>query len=150
MKLKTIRIDEEVWRALQKRGTAFEDTPNDVLRRVLRLDGKRVRSVERRTRVKPGVKTAQDAFRKPILRALYDMGGSGQTAEVLDRVERIMRHELNEIDRQTTASGAIRWRNAAQWARKSLVQEAFLKKNSPHGVWELTSKGLAEAEDSAR
>jgi hypothetical protein len=33
----TIRIDEDVFRALQQRAVAFVDTPNDVLRRVLGL-----------------------------------------------------------------------------------------------------------------
>jgi negative regulator of replication initiation len=33
----TIRIDDEVWKYLQSRAKPFEDTPNDVLRRELRL-----------------------------------------------------------------------------------------------------------------
>jgi len=33
--MRTIEIDEEVYRALQKRARAFEDTPNDVLREIL-------------------------------------------------------------------------------------------------------------------
>ncbi|MCI0642027.1 MAG: hypothetical protein L0Y72_11950 [Gemmataceae bacterium] len=33
----TIRIDQEVWRALQKHAEPFVETPNDVLRRVLQL-----------------------------------------------------------------------------------------------------------------
>jgi hypothetical protein len=34
----TIRIDEEVWRCLQAKATAFEDSPNDVLRRELGIE----------------------------------------------------------------------------------------------------------------
>jgi len=34
----TIRIDDAVWRYLQARATPFEDSPNDVLRRVLGLE----------------------------------------------------------------------------------------------------------------
>ena len=34
----TIRVDDEVFRALQRRGQPFVDTPNSVLRRLLRLD----------------------------------------------------------------------------------------------------------------
>lgn len=33
----TIRIDDEVWQALQKKAIPLEDTPNAVLRRLLRL-----------------------------------------------------------------------------------------------------------------
>jgi negative regulator of replication initiation len=35
--MKVIRIDNEVWGALQKRATPLADTPNSVLRRVLGL-----------------------------------------------------------------------------------------------------------------
>jgi negative regulator of replication initiation len=35
----TIRIDDDVWKYLQSKATPFEDTPNDVLRRVLRIPG---------------------------------------------------------------------------------------------------------------
>ncbi len=35
----TIRIDEEVFKALQKDAKPFVDTPNDVLRRLLGLNG---------------------------------------------------------------------------------------------------------------
>jgi negative regulator of replication initiation len=33
----TIRIDDDVWRYLQSKARPFEDTPNDVLRRELRI-----------------------------------------------------------------------------------------------------------------
>jgi hypothetical protein len=38
---RTIRIDDEVWHELQRRAVAFEDTPNSVLRKVLRIDNQR-------------------------------------------------------------------------------------------------------------
>ena len=44
----TIRIDHEVWGELQTRGQAFVDTPNDVLRRMLHLDGKPAGMTRRR------------------------------------------------------------------------------------------------------
>jgi hypothetical protein len=37
----TIRIDPEVWRALQKQAEPFVETPNDVLRRLLGLGSRR-------------------------------------------------------------------------------------------------------------
>ena len=36
----TIRVDDEVFAALQKRAKPFVDTPNSVLRRLFRLDGR--------------------------------------------------------------------------------------------------------------
>ena len=41
---KVIRIDDEVWRELKKHGEAFEDTPNDALRRLLKLSRSSERS----------------------------------------------------------------------------------------------------------
>jgi len=143
--MKSIRIDDEVWAALQKRAKAFEDTPNSVLRRILHLDktqGKRNRS----NRTPKGVKTPQAAYRHPILRALYELGGHAQVSDVLEKVHVLMANRLNETDYQPLASGEIRWRNTAQWERNAMVEEGLLKKNSPRGVWELTAKGIAEAE----
>ena len=37
---RVIRIDDEVWRELQKRAEPFEDNPNSVLRKILGLPGK--------------------------------------------------------------------------------------------------------------
>jgi len=143
--MKSIRIDDEVWVALQRRAKAFEDTPNSVLRRILHLDktqGKRYRS----NRTPKGVKTPQRAYRNPILRALYELGGHAQASDVLEKVHVLMANRLNESDYQPLASGEIRWRNTAHWERNAMVEEGLLKKNSPRGVWELTAKGIAEAE----
>lgn len=38
----TIRIDDEVWKYLQSKAKPFEDSPNDVLRRELRIDVQKV------------------------------------------------------------------------------------------------------------
>jgi len=47
------------------------------------------------------------------------------------------------VDYQPLASSPdnLRWRNAAQWARNSMVQEGLLKADSPRGVWEITDRG---------
>lgn len=144
--MRTIRVDDDVWQALQKKAVAFEDTPNTVLRRVLRVDGKKRRK-SRRHRAAPGKKTPQHVYRKPLLRVLYEMGGSGNVADVLERVERILARQLNEVDRGRLAHGEPRWRNTAQWERNVMVQDGLLKKKSPRGVWELTAKGIAAVED---
>ena len=34
-----------------------------------------------------------------------------------------------------------RWRNAAQWARQSMIYDGYLKSDSPRGVWEVSDKG---------
>jgi hypothetical protein len=143
--MRSIRIDDEVWAALQKRARAFEDTPNSVLRRILHLDRTNKRG-DHSNRTPRGMKTPQRAFREPILRALYELGGSGQISEILEKVYVLIRDKLKEVDHQRLASGQIRWRNTAQWERNNMVNEGLIKKNSPIGTWELTAKGIAAAE----
>ncbi len=143
--MKTIRVDDDVWKKLQKLASAFEDTPNTVLRRVFKLNRQRNGS-NGTPRAPRGEKTPEGAFRQPILDALYEAGGSAKAADVLKRVEATMGSKLNAIDRQTLTTGALRWRNTAQWERNNLVEEGLLKKNSSRGMWELTTKGVSAAE----
>src|SRR5690348_6498489 len=113
--MRVIRIDDDVWQALKKRAEAFEDTPNSVLRRVLKLNEGRVkRTATVRSRL--GDLTPRKAFRRPILRALYEAGGSARTGDVLDRVEELLATNLTDADRTNKASGREpRWRNRAQF-----------------------------------
>ena len=103
-----------------------------------------------------GLKTPQEAFEKPVLRAVHELGGAARVAQVLDRVGQIMGPLLTEHDRGSVPSSprTVRWRNAAQWARLKLVQRGLLAADSPTGVWQLTEAGkqaalLAESEARA-
>jgi negative regulator of replication initiation len=42
--MRTIRVDDDVWRFLQSRAKPFEDSPNDVLRRELNVSGQSSRT----------------------------------------------------------------------------------------------------------
>lgn len=101
-------------------------------------------------KLRKGVRTPTEAYYQPILQALDKMGGSGQTAEVLDRVGKLMKGVLKDVDYQPLASSPdnLRWRNAAQWARNSMVTEGLLKADSPRGVWEITDKGREMLKDT--
>ncbi|MBM4463928.1 MAG: hypothetical protein FJ012_11500 [Chloroflexi bacterium] len=94
-------------------------------------------------RLQRGLRTTEDAFRRPILEALVEMGGAGQVEKVLDRVGEKMKAILNDYDRQPLPSlpNTVRWRNTAQWCRNSMVQEGLLKVDSPRGVWEISDRG---------
>lgn len=94
-------------------------------------------------RLRRGMRTPEEAFRRPILEALLELGGRGRVQEVLDIVERKMKGILNSHDYEALPSGpnVIRWRNTAQWCRASLVQEGLLKAGSPYGVWEISEQG---------
>lgn len=94
-------------------------------------------------RLRKGLRTPESRYRAPILRVLSEMGGSGKAAEVLERVGEIMKPHLKPVDFEPLASSPDnpRWRNAAQWARNSMVNEGLLKRDSPRGVWEISEAG---------
>ena len=94
-------------------------------------------------RLQRGVRTREEAYYKPILQALDEMGGSGQVKDVLDRVGEIMKPVLKDVDYEplTSSPDHLRWRNAAQWARQSMIYDGLLKSDSPRGIWEVSEKG---------
>lgn len=99
------------------------------------------RSRRRQRRLPRGLRTPQENFRRPILEALLELGGRAPMNEVLRRVEEKMREVLSEYDRQPLRSGQVRWRNTAQWARYTLVQDGLLRHDSPQGIWEVSEAG---------
>jgi len=94
-------------------------------------------------RLQRGVRTREEAYNEPILQVLTAMDGSGKVADVLDRVGKLMKPVLKDVDYEPLASdpNIPRWRNAAQWARNSMVKEGLLKNNSPRGIWEISEQG---------
>lgn len=107
--------------------------------------GPRKRRAKRRAkgRLPRGLRTPEDAFRRPILEALVELGGSAPIGEVLERVETKMKHVLNEYDWQPLPSDpkSVRWKNTAQWCRNTLVREGLMKSDSPYGIWEISDAG---------
>jgi restriction system protein len=94
-------------------------------------------------RLPRGIRTPESAFTKPILEALVELGGSAPVSNVLDLVEPQLKSKLKDVDYQSLPSdpNTLRWRNTAQWARHDLVNQGFLKNDSPRGIWEITEKG---------
>jgi negative regulator of replication initiation len=127
--MRTIQIDDEVWEYLREKTRALALTPNSILRKMLGLDKGDIEEIPRK------------AYRRPILKALYEFGGSGRATEVLDRVGILLSGILNDKDKVLLSTGEPRWRKAANWVRFELVKEGLLKKNSQRGIWELTEKG---------
>src|SRR5437879_4687585 len=117
---KVIRLDLDVYEALQKMARPFEDTPNSVIRRLLpdvgRLAGEvpvqrelsaPPGSTEKRRRRREEGRTPQEAFRRPVLEALMELGGKGRVADVLDRVEQKMKGRLSPFDYSTVKTGTV-------------------------------------------
>jgi hypothetical protein len=102
-------------------------------------------------KLRKGVRTPESAYYRPILQVLEKMGGSGKVAEVLERVGKLMKPVLKKVDFGPLASGPDnpRWRNAAQWARNSMIRDGLLKGDSPRGIWEISDKGRAMLKDAS-
>ncbi len=150
-----IRVSDETWTALKAWAEPLEDSPADAILRLLefaqRLLDKTLRDGERDTphddterrplRRTRGI-TPQKEFRKPVLDALVDLGGSAPARRVLELVEHHMRSVMTEADYEELRSGGPRWHKAANWARYILAQDGLVRRNSPRGTWELTDEGF--------
>lgn len=103
-------------------------------------------------RLRKGLRTPEAQYYLPILQVLASMGGSGKVPDVLDEVGRVMQPVLRDVDYQPLASDPDnpRWRNAAQWARHSMVHEGLLEADSPRGVWEITARGRELLQSSTK
>jgi hypothetical protein len=157
----TIRIDDAVFAALQKRAEPLVDTTNDVLRRLLEIDAAQVPSAQRRKpgqhkedriqvaapdkkEKRPRVNATQPReYRIPIARALFELGGGGQAEDVLRNVFQDMKGKLKPVDLEDLPqSGEPRWRLYARFERKNMLTDSLIKPTARQGLWELTDKGM--------
>jgi restriction system protein len=94
---------------------------------------------------KKGEITPHLDYCRSLLEVLEEMGGKGKTKEVLDRLGAKMKPDLKPIDFEIHESDGktIRWRNAAQWARNTMVNDDARMKKSPRGIWEISPTGRA-------
>ena len=140
-----IRVSDEVYRELQKLAVPLEDSPDDVLRKILRVGPRKPSRTA--SAGPPARRTPEEAFRSPILRTLLGMGGKGKVKDILDAVEQRMKANLTYFDHQLVKTGEVRWRVTAMFERKRLVGEGLLfDAKGRRGLWELTPKGLQEAQ----
>jgi hypothetical protein len=147
--------DYEAARALLERAglvIAFRDRLSALRREWVALAGPQAEaeeSPEERTqrrdlgRLRRGLRTPEEAYYRPILQVLVELGGRAPMGQILDRVGEVMRGVLKDVDCQPLASDPDlpRWRNSAQWARNSMVQEGLLRNDSPRGIWEISDAG---------
>jgi hypothetical protein len=87
--------------------------------------------------------TPHTAYYRAILESLVELGGSAKTRAVLDRVGDKMKAILKPLDYEPHKSDgkSIRWRNSAQWARNTMVNDDGRMKKSKTGIWEISDKG---------
>jgi hypothetical protein len=94
-------------------------------------------------RVRRGERTPEAAFRRPILKALVELGGEASIGTVLDKVEQRVNSELKPVDLLGLPSdpGTVRWRNTAQWSRQELVSLGLLERSRQRGMWAISAAG---------
>ena len=166
----TIRVDEDVYQALQRRAEPFVDTPNSVLRHLLDLSesessgsgsnasdhpatgesgrmaparrrSQGTKKKTKRTRAPSGNLLSQEEYELPLLETLSQLGGSAAAGEAIARLGDRLKGKLKPADYEKLDSGAIRWENRAQFVRYELVQKGDMKDDSPRGVWEISQQG---------
>jgi hypothetical protein len=89
--------------------------------------------------------TAQREFRPYIIEILQQNGGRQEIHKLLLELERRMEPRFLGGDYRLLTDGEVRWRNAARWERKEMVEDGLLKPNSDRGVWELTGIGMSHS-----
>src|SRR5437879_5898255 len=122
--MRKIEIDEDIYARLKGRAEPWEDTPSDVIRRLLEesVVAEQEEPPSRRTRVSSSAVLPLDAYEIPLLLALAEGGGAASASVVIDRVGELLGEQLTDVDRQRLKSGPIRWRNRAQFAKESLLK----------------------------
>jgi hypothetical protein len=106
----------------------------------------------KRGRLKRGLRTPEEAFRRPILETLVELGGSAPVSEVLEKLATKMKSLLNQHDLESLPSDprSVRWKNTAQWCRNTLVREGLMRSDSPHGIWEISETGKQWLKEAAQ
>lgn len=151
-----IQISDMTYAKLHERARSFDDTPEDVIRRLLSSDPggpptplsparpgpqkPRDRS-GRRQRAAPGSILPEREYWLPILAIIAEAGGSAPANDVIDAVEPRLADRLTERDYDVLDMGETRWRNRVRFARLRMKEQRLLSDTSRRGVWEITPLG---------
>lgn len=94
-------------------------------------------------RLRKGLMTHEDEFRRPILEALVELGGRAHKSLVIRLVGEKMKDKLNEYDRQYMPNrpGVRRWEYRVEWCKSRLAMQGLARSTRPKGTWEITSEG---------
>ena len=142
--MKSIRIDDEVWEFIKSHAEPLEDTPNSVLRRVLRLpkrDSKSESSTSQDNRASLNQLLPKSEYTAPILEAIVELGGLAKAGDVIARLETSLASKLTERDLEETPRAGTRWKTKARSYRYDLIRQGLLARNSPFGYWTITDQG---------
>lgn len=149
----TIRIEDDVMTGLKKLAEPFVDTPSSVIRRLLEEKG--VIDKAPSTQSGDGARVPSDSEQIPqttyenfLLFTLEEkFGGRADkrsvTQEVIERLSK--RGLISSADLELVSTGETKAENMIAWGRNALKDRGLISRNSPRGIWELTSQGRAAA-----
>lgn len=136
----------ETQKRLLKWAESFDDTPEDMVRRLLdwadsvKTAAKKTQS-KQKGRAAPGSILAEGEYWIPILEVLTDAGGSAPANDVIDAVGPKVADRLTPADLAPLDIGEVRWRNRVRFARLRMRERGLLSDDSPRGIWALTDEG---------
>jgi hypothetical protein len=166
-------IAEDVAKRILSGARIWED-PSDTLRRLLstasadetvgnaeprttgsdrppRSHASRGRTAKKRTRAraKAGTILPEVEYDQPILEALVEAGGRAPKREVIEAVGNKLQSRFLPTD-LARLGNEERWKKRAQFRRLRLVDQGFIQRGSPRGVWEITEDGRRRLKELAR
>jgi restriction system protein len=152
-----IRISDDVMDMLKKFAIPLEDTPDSVLRRLLK-DYAEIKNQENLATFQEGPEKPRvtspmvstsirfprknvERYARWIVAALMGLGGTARAEEITSYIEKVFGREFTSKERESISSGETRWFKNVHWARYDMARGGLLNEDAPHGVWELTEKG---------
>jgi hypothetical protein len=144
--MRTIHLSEALYSRLLRQAQSFEDTPEDVIARLLDAVDDVPSSISRdrvgsRGRAVPGTILPERDYWPTILDVIASQGGRAAATDVIEEVGRRMEGRLLPADFDNLEIGEARWRNRVRFARLRLKENGLLRGDSPRGVWEITDRG---------
>jgi hypothetical protein len=99
-----------------------------------------------KTRAPRGSLLPESEYELPLLETLAQLGGSGPSATVIEKVGEKLDDRLTEVDREPIDSGYVRWKNRVQFVRLGLMKSGDMEHGSQRGIWALSDQGRKRVE----
>src|SRR3954466_13250422 len=143
----SVELSDDIYKRLLRHVESFEDTPEQVIQRLLdevENGGGTVKGSLRSTsdvlRAEGGL-LPESEYWLPILEILAANGDAAKGRDVINALEERLGESLGPRDRDVLDMGEVRWRNRARFARLRMKEQGLISSESPRGTWEITEKG---------
>ena len=151
----TIRISDESMQRLKAWAEPLVDTADSALAKALDA-AERYRETANPTEPGPVLRSGPSVentpelpdgtIREPVMEVIYERGGSTSGRDLYPALRERMKRYLTPGDFDRIGSDDNRWRRTVKSAREHLVEEGYLRGDSPRGVWALSKEGVARVE----